>query len=178
MTESPAVEIAAAAVGATAASQRAMTAETYGRLRVEGRRPASRRESKTVRAAIVQPATAQPGFREVLEQTAGLAPAGKDGVALANKTVALSLRVSDAEQARIQACAARANVSVSAYLRQCALGVEELRGQVELALGELRRHEQPPLPGFSAIPRILLHVAGGWFRRLRGHSEYNGLSLR
>jgi hypothetical protein len=125
-------------------------------------------------------AATQPAFREVLRQSAGLTAAGKDGGGLENKMVALSLRVSDAEQARIQACAARANVSVSAYLRQCALGVEELRGQVELVLGELRERDVPkPAPqGLSAIPGILREVAAGWFRRLRGHRDSTGLSLR
>jgi len=116
----------------------------------------------------------------VLQQSAGLAPNAKDSAALENKTIALSLRVSDAEQARIQACAARANVSVSAYLRQCALGVEELRDQVELALGELRERDalKSTPPGLSAIPGILRRVAAGWLRRLRGNRDYTGLSLR
>jgi hypothetical protein len=128
---------------------------------------------------MVQPAIPQPAFREVLQRSAGLAANNRDA-ALANKTVALSLRVSDAEQARIQACAARANVSVSAYLRQCALGVEELRDQVELALSELHKQDvqkQVP-PGLAAIPGILRHAAAGWFRRLRGNSDYTGISLR
>jgi hypothetical protein len=116
----------------------------------------------------------------VLQQSAGLAPTARDSPAFENKTIALSLRVSDAEQARIQACAARANVSVSAYLRQCALGVEELRDQVELALGELRKQDaqRAAPPGLSAIPRILRHAAAGWWRRLRGNRDYTGLSLR
>jgi hypothetical protein len=142
--------------------------------------PAPLRKPTPLRPSGVPPAIAQPAFREVLQQSAGLAPAAKDGATLENKTIALSLRVSDAEQARIQACAARANVSVSAYLRQCALGVEDLRDQVELALSELRKQDmqKATLPGLSAIPRILRQVAAGWFRKLRGNPDYTGISLR
>jgi hypothetical protein len=116
----------------------------------------------------------------VLEYSAGVATDVQASAKLENKTIALSLRVSDAEQARIQACAARANVSVSAYLRQCALGVEELRDQVELALGELRKQEirQTAPPGLSAIPRILRDAVAGWFRRMRGNHDFTGISLR
>jgi hypothetical protein len=130
-------------------------------------------------AAQRAPSGTHPAFREVFQESAGLAPAAKPSVP-ETKTIALSLRVSDVEQARIQACAARANVSVSAYLRQCALGVEELRDQVEAALGELRKQESRPVapPGLSAIPGILRNAAVGWFRRLRGHHDYTGISLR
>ena len=122
----------------------------------------------------------QPAFREVLQETAGLSTTAKIASIPESKTIALSLRVSYVEQARIQACAAHANVSVSAYLRQCALGVEELRDQVEVALGELRKQDSkraaPPV--LAAIPGILRNVAVGWFRRLRGHQDYTGISLR
>jgi hypothetical protein len=122
----------------------------------------------------------QPAFREVLTGTAMLAATPKSGAALESKSTALSLRVSDTEQARIQACAVRANLSVSAYLRQCALGVDDLRGQVELALGELQKQEArvTAQPGFSAIPGILGRFAMRCFRRLRGQTDYTAISLR
>jgi hypothetical protein len=138
------------------------------------------RNPSPTRSPSIQPAVAQPAFREVIQQSAGLAATAKESATPENKTIALSLRVSDAEQARIQACAARANVSVSAYLRQCALGVEELRDQVELALGELRKQDTQKAtpPGLSAIPRILRDAATGWLRRVRGNRDYTGISLR
>jgi hypothetical protein len=112
--------------------------------------------------------------------SSGLAAAVKTEAIPECKSIALSLRVSDAEQARIQVCAARANLSVSAYLRQCALGVDELRGQVELAIGELHKQEakSTPPPGISAIPGILARFGMHWFQRLRGHHDYTGISLR
>jgi hypothetical protein len=109
-----------------------------------------------------------------------LAATGKSGTALESKSIALSLRVSDAEQARIRSCAARASLSVSAYLRQCALGVDDLRGQVELALGELQKQEArvAAQPGLSAIPSILGRFAMRCFRRLRAQTDYTAISLR
>ena len=109
-----------------------------------------------------------------------LAATAKSATALESKSIALSLRVSDAEQARIRACAGRANLSVSAYLRQCALGVDDLRSQVELALGELKKQETKVAtqPGLSAIPSILGRFAMRCFQRLRGQTEYTAISLR
>ena len=126
---------------------------------------------------------AQPAFRDVLKGTAALVAAAQPGAAPLEraKSTSLTLRVSEDEQARIQACAAQANLSVSAYLRQCALGVDDLRNQVELALSTL--HEQQaraaPPPGLSAIPGILGRSAMQCFRRLRRNSEdYTVVSLR
>ena len=120
---------------------------------------------------------AQPAFGQVLKGTCGLA-ATRTAV-LETKSVALSLRVSDTEQARILACAARANLSVSAYLRQCALGVDELRDQVELALAQLQQQDAKSTspPGLSAIPGILGHFAARLFRRLCGNHDYTAISL-
>jgi hypothetical protein len=121
---------------------------------------------------------AQPAFGRVLKGTAGRASSAT--AVLETKSVALSLRVSDIEQARIVACAARANLSVSAYLRQCALGVDELRDQVELALVQLRKHDTTSRspPGLSTIPGILGHFAARLFRRLRRNHDYTVISLR
>lgn len=125
----------------------------------------------------------QPAFRDVLKGTAALVAASQPcGPALQRgKTTSLTLRVSGGEQARIQACAARANLSVSAYLRQCALGVDDLRKQVELALSNLHQQQaQPaPPPGISAIPGILGRFAMQCMRRLRQNPEdYTVVSLR
>ena len=127
-----------------------------------------------------KPQRSQPAFREVLKGTAGLAASAKANGVSESKSIALSLRVSDADQARIQACAARANLSVSAYLRQCALGVDALRDQVELAIGELQRQEalSAAPPGISAIPGILGRFATRWFRRLLARNDYTAISLR
>ena len=59
----------------------------------------------------------------------------------------MSLRVAASEHALIKARAAEAGLSVSAYLRQCALEVEKLRAQVHhtLALLEQGSKHKPVL---------------------------------
>jgi hypothetical protein len=128
---------------------------------------------KPIRSAGSESRRNPPAFCDVLKGTAALvagtlvvgsqdAPAALESA----KVSCLTLRVSDTEQARIQACAAQANLSVSAYLRQCALGVDELRSQVEIALAKLR---EPPVPahaqpGVAAIPGILKRFVQQCFR--------------
>jgi hypothetical protein len=60
------------------------------------------------------------------------------------RQVSMSLRVAASEQALIKVRAAEAGVSASAYLRQCALEVEILRGQVQqfLAVSSRRRRAE------------------------------------
>jgi hypothetical protein len=61
------------------------------------------------------------------------------------RQVSMTLRVAASEQALIKARAAEAGLSVSAYLRQCALEVEKLRAQVHhtLALIEQKSEQRP-----------------------------------
>jgi hypothetical protein len=132
---------------------------------------------KTRAAARNEP---QPAFREVLKSTAlATETSSRIGTERARSN-ALTLRVNDSEQARIVARAAEANLSVSAYLRQCALGVEELRGQVELALAALdERQSHYPPPGVSAIPGILGRFVMGILQSWRGdHAGPTTLSLK
>ena len=139
----------------------------------------SRIRRTTPRSPVLPPEKRQPlqpSFGQVLKGTAGLSATST--AVLGTKSVALSLRVSDTEQARILACAARANLSVSAYLRQCALGVDELRDQVELALAQLHKQDlKSPPPGLSAIPGIFGSFIARLFRRLRGNHDYTAISL-
>ena len=85
----------------------------------------------------------------------------------AERQVSMSLRVAASEQALIKARAAEAGLSVSAYLRQCALEVERLRTQVHhtLTLIEQRAEQQPGRSSSSASPTQV--DAGGFLRRLR-----------
>jgi len=126
-----------------------------------------------------------PVFCDVLKETVALAAvihSGPSAVTVERgKSTSLTLRVSEQEQARIQACAAQANLSVSAYLRQCALGVDSLRDQVGLALSDLHKQQARAVspPGISAIPGILASFAGQCIHRLRRKSgDPTILSLR
>jgi predicted DNA binding CopG/RHH family protein len=54
------------------------------------------------------------------------------------RTASVTIRLSQAESAQLHRRAAEAGLTVSAYLRSCALEAEELRAQVKLALAELK----------------------------------------
>ena len=84
------------------------------------------------------------------------------------RQVSMSLRVAPSEQALIKARAAEAGLSVSAYLRQCALEVEKLRAQVHhtLALIE-QRSEQSPARSLTARQPPAQTAQSGFLTRLR-----------
>lgn len=87
------------------------------------------------------------------------------------RQVAMSLRVAASEQALIKARAAEAGLSVSAYLRQCALEVEKLRAQVHhtLALIEQKseqKSEPRPARSLTAGPQTAPPSPGGFFARV------------
>lgn len=120
-------------------------------------------------------AAAQPQFRQVLESSVAaqaksspmptvqpVVPAQIRAVEAA-RPVMLSVRISGAEQAIIRARAQEANVSISAYMRQCALEVEQLREQVERTLTAMQRgiseQSSSPAPGFfGRIARKFLGI--------------------
>ena len=114
-----------------------------------------------------------PSFGTVLTETVS-PDVGSGPLALvwpaavkAERQVSLSLRVAASEQALIKARAAEASLSVSAYLRQCALEVEKLRAQVHhtLALIE-QRSEQKPVRAISSGSPVPA-AAEGFLARLR-----------
>jgi len=117
------------------------------------------------------PQKAQPAFGTVLAEAI---PCEPDPAALAlvwpappktERQVSMSLRVAASEQALIKARAAEAGLSVSAYLRQCALEVEKLRAQVHhtLALIE-QKSEQSPARNLGSPPSPIR--PDGFFARL------------
>ncbi len=56
----------------------------------------------------------------------------------------MTIRLSKAECARLRERAAEAGLTVSAYLRSCALEAEALRAEVKQALAELKAGAKPP----------------------------------
>lgn len=94
----------------------------------------------------------------------------------AGRQVSLSVRFAASERALIKTRAAEAGIPVSAYLRQCALEVEQLREQVQLTLAALEREmmqarlgrdesrREASAPGFFA--RIKRRFFGGASGRL------------
>lgn len=60
------------------------------------------------------------------------------------RQVAVSIRLAQAERALIKTRATEAGLTVSAYIRQCALEVEQLRAQVQQTLAVMERRAAQP----------------------------------
>jgi hypothetical protein len=118
--------------------------------------------------------TDPPAFGSVL---AGALPDEPDPDALAlvwpaapksERQVSMSLRVAASEQALIKARAAEVGLSVSAYLRQCALEVEKLRTQVHHTLALLeQRSGQTPVRSLAVWPPSNQVSRSGFLSRLQ-----------
>jgi hypothetical protein len=107
-------------------------------------------------AEAVSAAGAETGtFAEVMGRQAALA---------GRRQASLSLRLSAQDAALVRERAAQAGLTVSGYLRHCALEVEALRAQVKALLAE-PRPEPPRMPGTLPAGRT---GADGWWRRLAG----------
>ena len=102
----------------------------------------------SVKSATAPPSKtgARASFREVLAETVQPAEVivASRAVEL-TRLVAISIRLAPAERALIKTRAAEAGVSASAYIRQCALEVEQLRAQVQQAISAMEGKPSAPV---------------------------------
>lgn len=93
-------------------------------------------------AAGVSGAIYAPGAAVAADAASGL----QTGTALDRdlRSASVTIRLSRAECARLHQRAAEAGLTVSAYLRSCAVEAEALRAQVKQALAELKAGNKPP----------------------------------
>jgi hypothetical protein len=94
------------------------------------------------------------------------------------RQVSMSLRVAASEQALIKARAAEAGISASAYLRQCALEVEQLRAQVQHTLAVIERKSTLALPAGEAPAHVSRRGFLGHMRRRIFGGRDTALTLR
>ena len=134
--------------------------------------------SQAAKASAPKKARAQQSFGTVLAQS--VAPA-MSKLTRANGTrerqVAMSVRMAPSEQALIRLRAAAAGLSVSAYLRQCALDVEILRGQVQQFMTASALSRMAELAAPVAAPVALPGSSEGWLSRLRRVWDGRGTQL-
>jgi len=117
-----------------------------------------------VKSRVKQPPKqhSSPEFRELLAKTietpAEIISVSSTEIAAPRRPASLSVRLATSEQALIKTRAAEAGLSASAYMRQCALEVEQLRKQVEKMLIAAAPIPAPaPLPSiFSRLKRYFL----------------------
>jgi len=101
-------------------------------------------------------------FSEVLKRTAAVTPPASA------RSVCLTLQAADGERARLQQSTAKASLSAAVYVRQCAIGIDDLRIQIEIALSRARREQQnkcKTMPGI--LPDRLRQFGARCWRRLR-----------
>jgi plasmid stability protein len=120
--------------------------------------------------AAARKSAVPPEFRAVLAETV-LPDAPQTALAKTRaatgepeRQLSMTLRVAASEQALIKIRAAEAGISASAYLRQCALEVEQLRAQVKLALDIIERNATLPSSGGKLS---LQQAPVGFFTRVR-----------
>jgi hypothetical protein len=144
------------------------------KLRETKRKPATpaRSGNHAAKAALAAKTEAKPAFRDVLAHTVR-----PPEVILAveplelSRQVAISIRLASAERAVIKTRAAEAGISASAYVRQCALEVEQLRAQVQQALAAIERKSMvanaAPTSGHAPVQTsgFLMRLARRFFPR-------------
>lgn len=105
-------------------------------------KPSPRKEEKS-----------HPAFREVLAEA--VKPAEvivKPQPVELSRQVAISIRLAPPERALIKTRAAEAGITASAYIRQCALEVEQLREQVRQAVAAMDRGATPAAQIVTSAP--------------------------
>lgn len=110
------------------------------------------------------PASEPSAFREVLARAVQPAEvAFESHPAELGRQVAISIRLAPSERALLRTRAAEAGITVSAYIRQCALEVEQLREHVRQTLAVIDQQtpvpdatpEQRPIPPPGFLTRLM-----------------------
>lgn len=83
------------------------------------------------------------------------------------RQVSMSLRLAASEQALVKLRAAKAGLSASAYLRQCALEVEHLRAQMQILLEISQSPRKTPSPQPHFLEKLR-----GLFSRTKKKADY------
>lgn len=82
------------------------------------------------------------------------------------RSASVTIRLSQAECTRLHQRAAEAGLTVSAYLRSCAVEAEGLRAQVKQALAELKAGSEGPSERGSEKSKSARRTFFGWIRWL------------
>jgi hypothetical protein len=161
--------------------------------RKEGVTPAAPVQTVETRGGLESSQPTQPDFRQAL--AASLADSGivvcgpaievsapQPAAALALARIArpavVSVRLAMDERERFKMRAAEAGLSVSAYMRECALEVEQLRAQVVLMQVRQRMEIAPECGAGSAAANLPVPGLWGWVRQRISRKPFAGLVLR
>lgn len=149
----------------TAAKSRNLSNRTR-KAHVKSQVPA--RPAVSAKPAIAKPSSpakevSRPAFREVLAEAVRPAEVFVAAQPMElSRQVAISIRLAPSERALIKTRAAEAGITASAYVRQCALEVEQLRAQVRAAVAAMEHGSATAAQGSTAAPLR----APGFFARI------------
>jgi hypothetical protein len=150
----PVTERVRAGDGKRAAAKKVVATKDVAK-RGTGGKPDARKSG----SALKKLAKAAPEFREALVQAIRPPEALVAAQSVeSGRQVAISVRLASAERALIRTRAVEAGITTSAYIRQCALEVEQLRAQVREAIAAMERRgaapAQPSVRGTGIFGRI------------------------
>lgn len=149
------------------------------RVTADAKRDTTKKGAK--RAAVSKPETrarkAVSAAAALAKKGAKAAPEFRDALAAEvvvavpmeiSRQVAISVRLAPAERALIRTRAAETGLSASAYIRQCALEVEQLRAQVNeaiAAIAAMERGGSEPVRASGDAPGFFARLAHRFFPR-------------
>lgn len=146
---------------------------------------AATREETAGKAAVRKKEEARSVFREVLAEAVLPAKATKSAEVIVkakpaelSRQVAISIRLAASERALIKTRAAEAGITASAYIRQCALEVEQLREQVRQAVAAMERGAAPSASAAAVIGASPVKGFFGWMARKLLPRKLPALALR
>jgi hypothetical protein len=127
--------------------------------------PPKRARNSTAAAQTAQP----PQFRQVLAKSVREATPVKKAKRKADtgRGHRVSVRLSQAEERQLQSRAAEAGLTVSEYLRMCALGSEIVQSGSRARIPTSARHEKPALESAPETARPPRSGLGDWIALLR-----------
>jgi hypothetical protein len=148
----------------TATVEREDVAREIRNIRTRNLRTQSHAAKNAAASAVKpEPKSTPKAFREALEEAVQPTELVTAQPAELGRQVAISIRLAPAERALIKTRAAEAGITASAYIRQCALEVEQLRTQVRETILALELGAASAVAPMSppASPSL------GFFARLR-----------
>lgn len=119
----------------------------------------------SAKSSAFQKEEKRPAFREVLAEAVRPAEVVVARPVELSRQVAISIRLAPSERALIKTRAAESGITASAYIRQCALEVEQLRAQVRAAVAAMDRGGPAPSLAPVSSPGFFARMARRFFPR-------------
>jgi len=146
------------------ATKKARTGGHAAKLNREARSVSAQKPVPVAKAGFKATTEAKLEFRDVLAATVRPVEVMITAQPVEiSRQVAISIRLAPAERALIKTRAAEAGITASAYIRQCALELEQLRAQVQQTLAALERNPRASNPNPARAPGFFTRLVRRFF---------------